>query len=79
MMGKKIIDVGIAIKLYNDNNPEKKQLNQKILSEKVGNNKQMFSEWKKNFPKTMDFLLKVSEVTGCPIDKMIINTNQTNE
>lgn len=71
-MSEKIIDVEFAIAKYNKKNPDKKQLNQKSLSEKVGNNKQMFSEWKKKCPKSISFLMKVSEVTGCPVNEMVI-------
>lgn len=75
-MSKIVIDVDKAIDHYNEANPTKKQLDRATLADELGTGTQIFSDWKnKKTPKVVERLVKISEKTGCSINKFITNGN----
>ncbi len=73
-----IINLDEAIEFYNNKNKNKKPLNQKDLASfmPVKVNKQTFTEWKKNAPKSIIIAKAVSEITGYPLEKLITTENK---
>lgn len=69
-----IIDVDIVIDNYNKRNPKKLPMTRKILSEKLGVNPQLFSDWKsgKKTPKWVYLLIGLMDVGKCDVDEFII-------
>lgn len=66
------LDVDIVIDLHIKNNPGSR-MNRKIVSERLGNTKQILCDWKKRKPPTLINKLKIlSEIGDCPIEKFII-------
>ena len=71
-MGKVFIDVDKVVDTYNKNNPEKRQLNQKILAELLDCNPQKLTEWKNgNGPKAIKDVIKLAELTGVPVKDFV--------
>lgn len=67
-----IIDVDIVIDKYNEKNPKLKPMDRKSLAEKIGCNKQVFSDWKTgSTPKLIYRLFKLMEVGKCDINDFI--------
>lgn len=72
----KTIDADKVIRLYNEKNPNKKQLDRKGLAGILKRNKQLFSDWKKKGPKLVDDLVKMAEIADCSIEELLIDVNE---
>lgn len=62
------IDVDLIIRKYNEDNPDLRKLDRKILAEKLGVNKQIFTEWKTKAPKAVKLLFSLMDIGDCQIE-----------
>lgn len=73
----KIIDVDVVIEKYNDENPEKKQLDRKGLAKILGCNTQVFSDWKNGrTPKLIYRILKLMEIGKCTFQDIVVDEEE---
>jgi hypothetical protein len=69
------IDVDIAIKKYNKENPDQEKMTRQKLGKIIGVHPQIFSDWKhkKNrTPSIINRLMLISEALGTEIKELII-------